>query len=58
MLVSMLVWPLVTKFYNSYMRKVKQKEILTKYTKYLDEKKTELTNEEVVQKDIILKMIL
>ena len=58
MLISMLVWPLVTRLYNKHMQKVRKKELLVKYTKYLDEKKVELNNEEIVQKDIITENLL
>ena len=58
MLASMLLWPLVTRLYNKHAQKVRMKEILEKYTKYLNEKREELVNEERLQKDIISENLL
>lgn len=53
MLVSMLVWPLLTKRYNKKQKEKQKKEIIEKYNKYLDEKRAELTIERKLQKDIL-----
>lgn len=58
MLVSMLVWPLVTDWYNKRLRKKKEKEILEKYTAYLETKKEELVNEQRLQKEILIENLI
>ncbi len=58
MLVSMLLWPLLTKFYNKRMKIKKRKEVVKKYSKYLGEKKEELANEVKLQKGILLENLI
>ena len=58
MLTSMLLWPVVTEWYNKRMRKKKEQEILEKYTVYLEDKKTELMNEQRLQKGILLENLI
>ncbi len=51
MLISMLIFPLVTQIYNKYMKKKKRKELEDKYNNYLLEKEKELkviANEQAV----------
>ena len=54
MLVSMLVWPLLTKRYNKKQKEKQKKETIEKYNKYLNEKREELTIERKIQKDILI----
>jgi len=42
MLISMLIFPLITQLYNKYMKKKKRQELELKYTNYLQEKEKEL----------------
>ena len=42
MLVSMIVWPLVTQGYNRNIKKKNKKEIIRKYSEYINSKKEEL----------------
>lgn len=58
MLVSTLLWPIVTQMYNKRMKIKKEKELIQKYGKYLDEKKQELAKEVSVQKDILLENLI
>ncbi len=58
MLVSMLLWPLLTKFYNDRQRKKQRKLVEIKYSKYLAEKKEELENERNLQKEILLENLI
>ncbi len=58
MLISMLLWPLLTKFYNDRMQKTRRKEVVKKYGKYLEEKKQELTNESKLQKEILIENLI
>lgn len=54
MLLSMILWPTLTRIYNKKMKKKKSKELIQKYGAYLDEKKKELENERNLQKSILL----
>ena len=58
MLVSMLVWPLVTQFYNRHLKKKRQKEIITKYNEYLTKKDKFFADEMELQKVILLENLL
>ncbi len=58
MLVSMLVWPLVTQWYNRRMKKKHKEELIKKYTAYLDEKRKELTEEAKLQKNILFENLI
>ena len=58
MLISMLVWPLVTQWYNRKMKKKHQKELVEKYSAYLDEKRKELTEEAKLQKNILFENLI
>lgn len=53
MLISSLVWPFLTKWYNNKTKQEKKKKTTTKYLQYLEEKKEELTQELNLQKNII-----
>ena len=53
MLLSSLLWPLLTKFYTKHQRKKIKQETIKKYTEYLERKKTELKQEVELQKNIL-----
>ena len=53
MILSMLLWPLLTKFFNKHIKKVRNKNLIEKYTKYLNTKKDELKEEQQLQKSIL-----
>ncbi len=58
MVVSMLLVPLITRFYNSKLQKRNKEEIIRKYSYYLGEKRKELESELKLQKDIIQESLL
>ena len=58
MLISMLVWPLLTQFYNRRQQKKHHKEIIEKYNKYLSKKEKTFADEKELQKVIILENLL
>lgn len=58
MLVAMIVWPLVTNIYNKYYKKAKRRELIEKYSKYLDEKGKELQEEARLQKEILFENLI
>lgn len=53
MLVSILLWPLLTKVYNNHMKKKRREDVIKKYGAYLKEKKKELDEEARLQRDIL-----
>ena len=58
MLVSMILWPLVTQWYNRRMKKKHKQELIEKYSAYLDEKRKELTEEAKLQKNILYENLI
>ena len=58
MLVSMLLWPLATQWYNRRQKVKIKKEITEKYTKYLSDKKRELEKEREQQKIILYENLI
>ena len=58
MLISMLLWPILTDFYNKRQKKKRREEIIKKYGKYLDEKREELRKESKLQKDILIENLI
>ena len=58
MLVSSLLWPLLAKKFNKKLKEKKKKELVEKYTKYLDEKGAELDSEAKLQKIILLENLV
>lgn len=58
MLLSMLLWPTLTKIFNKKLKNARKKELIEKYTKYLEEKKKELAIEAKLQKDILLENLI
>ena len=58
MFISMLVWPLITQWYNRRQKKKLKKEIIQKYTKYLSDKRRELEREREQQKIILYENLI
>lgn len=58
MLVSMLIWPILTKLYNKKLKAKKKKLLDEKYSKYLEEKKKELEEESKLQKEILIENLI
>lgn len=58
MLISMVLWPLITRLYNQHMKKKIRKEIEEKYSKYLDDKRKELEEVRKLQKDILIENLI
>lgn len=58
MLISMIVWPLATQWYNRRQKKKIKQEIITKYSKYLSDKKRELEKEREQQKIILYENLI
>lgn len=58
MLASMLLWPLITRLYTKINTKRQKKELIKKYTKYLNEKRRELESEAKLQREIIIENLI
>lgn len=58
MLVSMLGWPMITQIYNRKMKKKKSEELVSKYKKYLEEKRLELQVEANTQREILIENLI
>lgn len=58
MLLSMILWPTLTKLFNKKLREEMQKELIEKYTNYLNEKRKELNIESKLQKDILIENLI
>ncbi len=53
MLISMMLWPTLTKIFNKKIKKQRDKELIEKYSDYLKTKKDELMQEGTLQKEIL-----
>lgn len=58
MLLSMVLWPNITKMYNKRIKKRKNKEIITKYSNYLSEKRKELDETVKLQREILVENLV
>ena len=58
MLISMLLWPTLTRMHNKKLKLKNKEEVNQKYNKYLNEKRQELNNELNLQKSIILENLV
>ena len=58
MLVSSMLWPLLTQLYNRIRNFFKKKRIRKKYKKYLGEKRKEFETERDLQKSILLENLV
>lgn len=58
MMASTILWPTLTRMFNKVIKKRKKREIINKYTKYLDKKREELEAEQKLQKEILFENLL
>jgi len=58
MIISIIMWPVLTRNYNEKMKNKQNKEIISKYKTYLNEKKKELEAEKKNQREIILENLV
>ena len=58
MIISIFVWPTLTRIFNEELKEEKKKELKEKYTYYLLEKRKELTQASKIQKEILLENLL
>ena len=58
MLLTSLVWPLLTRLYNKHLDRESNKKLYQKYIEYLDEKKADLEKEKVYQKSILTENLI
>ncbi|MDO4962585.1 MAG: type VII secretion protein EssC [bacterium] len=58
MVISTVMWPLITQIYNKKLKSRKRKKAINKYTEYLNQKKVELDSEKNFQKAILMENLL
>ncbi len=58
MIMSMILWPTLTKKYNKKRLKRERKRLIEKYTTYLNTKRQELEAERSLQKEILLENLI
>lgn len=58
MLFTTLLWPTLTKNFNKKQKEIKRKENISKYKKYLEEKKKEISEEAKLQRDILIENLI
>lgn len=58
MLLTALVWPLLTKAYNKHLDRENNKKMYNKYIEYLNEKKIDLEKEKIHQKSILTENLI
>ena len=58
MMLSSLLWPLLTTTYNKNLAKKNKKKTIEKYNKYIKEKEEELMNESKLQSEIIKENVI
>ena len=58
MLLSTILWPILTSSYNNRVKKKNNQKNTEKFNKYLEEKKVELENERKLQKEIIKENVI
>ena len=58
MLMSMLLWPTLTRKYNKKMKQRTKRDTINKYTMYLKEKEQELIEEEKLQRNILVENLI
>ena len=58
MLISIIVWPTLTKLFNKKLKARSKKELYEKYNKYLGEKEQELKAEQLLQKNILIENLI
>ena len=58
MLISMILWPLLTKLYNKKMKEKEKEHLIERYGEYLKEKEKELISEAKLQKEILIENLI
>ena len=58
MLISMILWPLITNRYNKKMKTKNREELIHKYDEYLAKKEKEIEEEVHLQKDILTENLI
>ena len=58
MLISMILWPLLTKFYNKKMKQKAKEHLIERYGEYLKDKEKELVSEAKLQKEILIENLI
>ncbi len=58
MLMSMLLWPTLTKIFNKRLKESLKKELIEKYTNYLKDKEEELVAVEKLQRNILIENLI
>ena len=58
MLISMILWPLLTKFYNKKMKQKEKEHLIERYGEYLKDKEKELVSEAKLQKEILIENLI
>ncbi len=58
MLITSILWPLLTKSYNKHLDKKNNRELYDKYLTYLNDKGIELEKEKTYQKSILLENLI
>jgi len=58
MMLSFLLWPIITNAFQKHLKRKKEKKRQQKYSKYIDEVKTELNQTKETQEDLLRKSYL
>jgi len=58
MMISILLWPLLTRRFNKKLKARRKKELIEKYTEYLKQKEKELQIEANLQKEILIENLI
>ncbi len=58
MLASTLLWPTLTRIFNKTLKAKRKRELIRKYTRYLDTKREELSKEQKLQHEILLENLI
>ena len=58
MLISVAVWPTLTRDFNKKLKEKKKQELISKYTAYLEEKRKELSAEAQLQTEILTENLI
>ncbi len=58
MIASTLLWPTLTKMFNKALKFKRKRELINKYTRYLDTKREELSKEQKLQHEILIENLI
>ena len=58
MLASTILWPTLTRMFNKVIKARRKRELINKYTKYLNKKREELETEQKLQKEILFENLI